>query len=246
MVYDPITPIDNVFTAVQDLADMAAMAGVPYSVMQTVNMAYRVINNTRKFSSYISKWNRKPPMERNWMNFKTFFRAAHEELKETTDLTAQETPFQANVIKEIVQGIKDELLGTTNDNFYANYAHDTSTRDDDITTLQDEIASLKSTISSLQSSRRSVSTPPPMYIPTDTAQYTRANSTGRNNDETSTLSERTVRKKQFKYCWTHGYCGHDSKSCERKAQNHDDNATHNNRNGGSTKGYKRFNRNKHE
>ena len=92
MTYDPITPIDTLFTAVQELTDMAAMAGIPYSIPQTINMAYRVINNTRRFASAITKWNRKPPMETNWVNFKKKFRQAHEELRETTDLTVQEIP----------------------------------------------------------------------------------------------------------------------------------------------------------
>ena len=249
MVYDLLTPIDTVFTAVQELTDMAAMAGIPFSIPQTINMAYRVLNNTRKFASAITKWNRKPPVEKTWMNFKNFFRQAHEELRETTDLTAQETPFQANAIQEIIQGLKHELMGTTANNpFYANYMNDAASRNEELSQLHDEIASLKSTISSLQNSQRSIPTPPPTYIPTDGANYattTRPNNAS--NEDASTLTEQpTIVPRRAKYCWTHGVCSHDSISCERKSQNHDDTATLANRKGGSTKGLKRYNRMKNK
>ena len=248
MTYDPLTPIDHVFTAVQELTDMAAMAGVPFSIPQTINMAYRVINNTRKFGNYINKWNRKPPMEKSWMAFKTFFRQAHEELKETTDLTAQETPFQANAIQEIIQGLKNELLNN-NEPLYANYATDTSSKNDEIASLHDEIASLKSAITNMQASYKSPPAPHPIYVPTETAHYIKMPKTPPPQkdvvvEDTSTLTENTRRPRTFKYCWTHGVCGHESKACERKAQNHVDDATINNRKGGSAKGIKRYNRDK--
>ena len=238
MTYDPLTPIDHVFTAVQELTDMAAMAGVPYSIPQTINMAYRVINNTRKFGIYINEWNRKPPMEKNWLSFKTFFRRAHEELKETTDLTAQETPFQANAIQEIIQGLKEELMGLHNTPDYVNYASDVSPRHDDISSLHDEIASLKSTISSMQQSAQ----PATSYRHTDTAQYVRSPVATPSTRTSSTTSEKRSKQRTFKYCWTHGVCSHDSKSCERKAQNHVDDATFDDMKGGSLKGIKRYKR----
>ena len=40
---------------------------------------------------------------------------------------------------------------------------------------------------------------------------------------------------QSKYCWTHGLCHHHSKDCRTKADGHKDNATLDNRIGGSSK-----------
>ena len=61
MVWDVLQPIDDVYDAIQSLNDLAATAMVPYTPMQIVNMAYNIINNTRKFSIYIVQWNRLPP-----------------------------------------------------------------------------------------------------------------------------------------------------------------------------------------
>ena len=41
------------------------------------------------------------------------------------------------------------------------------------------------------------------------------------------------RKDISKYCWTHGACGHTGKECRAKAPGHRDDATLENRNGGS-------------
>ena len=43
------------------------------------------------------------------------------------------------------------------------------------------------------------------------------------------------RKNVSKYCWTHGACSHDSRSCNNKAQGHQNNATFQNKLGGSTR-----------
>ena len=150
------------------------------------------------------------------------------------------------MIQEIVQGIRAELLGTMDHTDVANYMNEAPARDDEISQLQCEIASLKSTISSLKDSQRSTATPPPMFVPTESAYYSKSSRNSQShtdNTDTSTISDtRTLAPRRVKYCWTHGVCFHDSKSCERKAQNHEDSATLHNRKGGSTKGLKRYNR----
>jgi len=262
MVYEPIQPIDDVFDAVQDIADLAQVAGAPYTIQQLVNMAYVIINNTRKFGQYITDWNRLPPQQRSWINFKDFFRIAHSELQETTDLTAQDTPYQANLIREIVQGLKDEFQEMAVPSSYANNMADVSENNDEISTLQDEIQSLKSTVSQLKNqmishvdtNRYSV---PPTYInssqpgiyntiasqtapsPTDATFVTDTSSiTGTRRSASSSAPT----KREWFYCWTHGVCGHTGNKCFRKAQGHVDKATFENIHKGSVKGLKRYNR----
>jgi hypothetical protein len=53
MVWDVLQPIDDVFDTIQQLIDLAATAMVPYTPPQIVNIAYNIINNTRKFSTYV-------------------------------------------------------------------------------------------------------------------------------------------------------------------------------------------------
>ena len=45
------------------------------------------------------------------------------------------------------------------------------------------------------------------------------------------------RRKPRKYCWTHGWCAHEGKDCNSKAEGHKDDATLDNKLGGSTKNF---------
>ena len=175
------------------------------------------------------------------------------------------------MIGEIVQGLKAELVSMvhpSNQSAFANYVGDTpndltrdyyqptmgdvSTAHSEISQLHDEIQSLRSTISQMQEMTKH-QMPPPTFVQYPGAYHTpspppdRSHATtptgGSRNDSTSTLAE-PKDKPTFtaKYCWTHGACGYEGKSCHRKAQGHKDEASFNDRMGGSTKGIKRFNR----
>ena len=50
-----------------------------------------------------------------------------------------------------------------------------------------------------------------------------------NNDNNNT------RYRRDKYCWSHGACNHDSKNCRKRLQGHKEEATFNDRMGGSDK-----------
>ena len=60
-----------------------------------------------------------------------------------------------------------------------------------------------------------------------------------NNEPNNRPSRRKKRNpNQLKYCHTHGACNHDSPDCRSKAEGHKDEATFQNRMGGSTKNIK--------
>ena len=60
-----------------------------------------------------------------------------------------------------------------------------------------------------------------------------------NNEATSKGPRHEIRNpNQLKYCHTHGVCNHDSPNCHSKAEGHKDEATFQNRMGGSTKNIK--------
>ena len=67
---------------------------------------YVIINKTGKFHVGIREWNRKPVLEKTWLNFNEHFHVAHKELRETVDLTLRDTTFkQANLVQQVVEGI---------------------------------------------------------------------------------------------------------------------------------------------
>ena len=108
MTYNLATPVDIVFNQVEDLIKFGEMATCPFSAGQTINIAYTIINKTKKFKDGIITWNRKPPGDKNWVNVKTHFRQAHDELAEAGDLTMENAGYhQANLVVEMVGRMAD-------------------------------------------------------------------------------------------------------------------------------------------
>ena len=109
MAYDPQHPIDGVFTAIDDLITFAEAAQTPYTQLQSINLVYRILNRTGLFQRWIILWNEKPHVQKTRTNFKLHFREAHQQLKETTNLQAQNSPCHANALREIVEELKAEI-----------------------------------------------------------------------------------------------------------------------------------------
>ena len=112
--YNPSTdPVDNVFTAVQKLSDLATAANAAYTVIQKINLAYCILKQQRVFKTPIKEWNRhvkNDPTNLTWMEFKRFFREQYKELKEVGELRADDTEFnQAHLVNEIVAALRHEL-----------------------------------------------------------------------------------------------------------------------------------------
>ena len=244
MVYDPTHPIDSLFAAVEELCDLAESGGTPYTQAQCVNIAYVILNNTGAFPDAIRDWIRKPVNQRSWIQFKVDFRRAHKEWKECTRKSASDTNFSANMIQEIVDGIKQELRGMQDEYTYNSappvadfYAANTSvspttsysTQSSIVSSLQDEIQSLRSMIQNMQTNVTNSHTSTPSQAPM------RNNTTAANQ-----TILRTKSGKEITYCWTHGVGTHNSKDCNRRNEGHNENATINNRMNGSMKGVNRF------
>ena len=52
-VYNPRDPIASVFSVVDDLVKLAALAATPISLAKQVNIGYVILHNTGKFSQPI-------------------------------------------------------------------------------------------------------------------------------------------------------------------------------------------------
>ena len=105
--------------AVEDYIDFAELALQPMSQRQSISKAYIVINKTRRFKSAITEWNRRLEADRTWINFKTHFHQAHQEFRETTDVTIEESELQhnhANLVRQVVEGVQTAM--TTADTIY--------------------------------------------------------------------------------------------------------------------------------
>jgi hypothetical protein len=68
------------------------------------------------FRNDITDWNRRAEVHKTWPNFKTHFRPAHQEFRETTDVTLEESDLRrnnANLVQQVVEGIQDALVSDT-------------------------------------------------------------------------------------------------------------------------------------
>ena len=78
MTYNPVNPIDGIFTAVDKLVHYADAADTPYSQPQIINLAYIILKCTSYFCRWILDWNNKPSTQKTWMNFKENFCNSHQ------------------------------------------------------------------------------------------------------------------------------------------------------------------------
>jgi hypothetical protein len=112
MTYNPNLPINVVFNAVADFADFSELGNQPLTQWQTVAKTYLILNKTRRFKNDITEWNRKPDIQKNWINFKDHFRRAHQEFRETTNTTVEEFELQrnnANLVQQVVDGLQQAI-----------------------------------------------------------------------------------------------------------------------------------------
>ena len=256
MIYDPQHPIDGVYTAIDELVNYSEAARVPYSQAQCINLGYRIINRTGMFQRWILDWNSRPQAQRTWSNFKKHFRKAHQELKETTNMQIQDTTYHANAIKEMIQDLRTEIqqVNNTSQNPIDHPPPPASISDNSaessISTLQSEVATLKDYINSMQQSFHIPAPPPPYLQPQmpwnpqfclpvnpyqayahQASAYPIQHDLARQNYDQANNNKR----RKMYYCWTHGACFHPGHKCRNKAQGHQDNATFQNRMGGSVK-----------
>jgi len=260
--YNPRLPIDVVFNAVEDYVDFAELALQPMSQLQSISKAYIVINKTRRFKTAITEWNRRPTADKTWINFKTHFRQAHQEFRETTDVTVEESELQrshANLVRQVVEGVQTAMTpavtpADTSDpsseliQQMANSANQTSETQQH---LLAQLAQMQHAMQQLQMQASQQPLPFQHHHNTSYQQYQhqddwssrgrgrgRARGRGRGRGRQGgrfPLGNGPPRVRTFnKYCWTHGGCAHTGTDCLYQVPGHKTEATFEDKMGGST------------
>ena len=252
MVYNTQLPIDVVFNAVEDYVDFADLANQPLTTSQTIAKAYVILNKTRRFKNDITAWNRRSEDEKTWEGFKTHFRRAHQDFRETTDVTLEDSELQrsnANLVQQVVNGMQQAMAAETETD--ANAAR----------LLQEANQLLNSKIQEMQQSMNLLQTQVANQGSGGNQQgfqgqnqqygnsqqgrgyqgrgyqgrgYQGRNYQGRGHDGGSSTGVTRQRNTSI-YCWTHGGCGHTSATCLSKQNGHQNNATFTDKKGGSTR-----------
>ena len=77
MSYGITEPINVLFNSVDDLREIAELAGRPYSPIQMVDLGYIVIANHPIFQSVVRRWLRRLPGDQTCQDFQDVFTDAH-------------------------------------------------------------------------------------------------------------------------------------------------------------------------
>ena len=263
--YDPDRPIDEIFTKIVEFITLAEASHMPITMEQALNIGCEIIRQCGVFAESLKRWHKTPITEKTWTNFKTHFREEHKAYRSTLPTTTKTTQYNANMIahqvanqlweraQEVEQQPPQEQMPPT----YPGqgqatppplpYHHqppqphfqppqfmppqqqymppqqfqqaNAMIRDTTMNTLFDHIKDLTKTVNEMKLQQKHIT-----------------NNGRHNTNQDNVNGGRPSReKKEKKYCWTHGLCGHDGFNCRAQAPGHNPYATKNNRLGGSTK-----------
>ena len=214
--FDAGKPIEELFEQIEDAVENADAANAPYNTTQIVSRAYLLVFKTGMYNEACRDWRKKSIATQTWANFKVDFTKAHRDLLQQR--ATQPNPFQeANTALANFQARTDEIFEHMTNETVDTTAISTLTDQNetltsqlanattDLTTMKDLVQKLCQQVDDLKLQNR-----------------TRPN---RNKNNKS-------------YCWTHGRTrnnSHTSKTCRNKAKGHNDDATLENRLGGSNR-----------
>ena len=109
--YDHSRPIANLFTAINDYANMAEANGATETPVQLINIGLIVLTRASIFASDVRRWQALPESLKSWPTFKKHFRTAQKAIKQsqpivTTDtLGYHQSANAAAIIDEVVNRI---------------------------------------------------------------------------------------------------------------------------------------------
>ena len=232
MPFDISMPVDTVFNAIDDLADLAEHARSAWSHQQMMDLAYMVFAKHPVLQQDLRAWNRTPTLHRTWANMALHFREAQEDLSSLP--TAGDTYHQANTMSTMADLVAQRLLDTMPTTPEVEPSVETIN-----TAITQREISLAAREAALVAQMQELTTL--MRTGTiNTNSRTRnqrnnrgrgaAGGSGRPNDNTAANKNRNRL-----YCWSHGACAHGSTECNNQLPGHVPTATFHNMQGGSTK-----------
>ena len=233
--YDVNLPIEVLFDQIEDGMDYADAGNHPFTPAQIVMKGQQLIQETGMFPDDMKVWKRLPDNDRTWARLKADFTLAHQELREST-VMGQGPYNQANNVGfshfngtnvrhegEIAEAIESLATAT---------AADRSANAALTTTVADLTAQLAA-------ANKQLATVTAQLITAQTNAKRgggRGGGRGRNTSTASaTFKARIGGPTGRHYCWSCGdHCYHDSSRCRSKQDGHKDEATADNKLGGSS------------
>jgi hypothetical protein len=239
MAFDISQPVDTVFNAIDDLADLAEHAHSALSHQQMMDLAYVIFAKHPILQQDLRTWNRMTIVQRTWANMITHFREAQEDLSSLP--TAGDIFHQANSMTTMADLVAQRLLEAM-----PPPPPEATVLPDTVNTVisQREI-SLAAREAALLTQMQEMMTALRTGTVNNHSQQRRnnrgrsngnGNGSGRNNYTPSNNTNGGRRAPgPRQYCWTHGACAHTSAECNSTQDGgHQATATFQNMQGGST------------
>ena len=110
-VFDITQPMEVMYNEVEDLQELATAGSVPFSDPQLVNLGIQLLKNMNDFETGLTAWYARPAATNTWINFKTHFEDAYQNLRNVRGVTMKNTIFQqqANAMtSKVLEAIKQD------------------------------------------------------------------------------------------------------------------------------------------
>ena len=164
LTFDPILPVDVIFTKIEKFTNLAEAARSPLNQKQSIDFAYNAFRRSGIFTKFLIDWDEKPFLNQTWIQFKIDFRSAVKKLKKAG--TLQTNAMHANLVQDIVSGVQEALQPPIDMDYSpppsitpTDHTDDTSLTptvqmnaisDNTVTTMQQQILQLQQMIQNMQ------------------------------------------------------------------------------------------------
>jgi hypothetical protein len=236
MAFDISQPVDTVFNAIEDLAELADHANSSLTPQQMMDLAYVIFAKHPILQQDLRAWNRIPLIERTWGNMLLHFRDAQNDLSSLP--TAADIYHQANAVTTMADLVAQRLLDSMPPTPDEPFVPPPDTINTVIT--QREVALAAREAALLAQMQEMMTVMRTGTVNTHSHQRNQRNNRGRgsapgrtNNNPTTGNRGRGPAAPRL-YCWSHGACAHSSDACNTPSPGHQSTATFTNMQGGST------------
>ena len=219
--YDSTTPIENLFSQIDESIEYADNGNSPFTNIQVVTNAYILVFNTGQLERACDEWDAKLEADKTWINFKTHFRAAHQRYMKQQRL--RQSHFNTHQGHANALQVQEE---TQHQTALALQSLANATSDD------------RNAVANLSLANKELTTHLEAMTTKVTSLETKVSQLESKIDKLITLASKriTYDRSSTHYCWTHGRTfnsNHTSKNCTQRKDGHKENATLNTRLGGS-------------
>ena len=235
MAFDISQPVDTVFNAIDDLADLAEHANSALSPQQMMDLAYVIFAKHPILQQDLRTWNRMTIVQRTWANMITHFREAQEDLSSLP--TAGDMFHQANSMNTMADLVAQRLLeampATPPEPVVPSDTINTV-----ITQREISLAAREAALLTQMQEMMTVLRTGTVNTHTQQRRSTRGGRGGNGGGRTNTQANNNNGGRRLagprQYCWSHGACAHSSAECNSPQEGHQATATFQNMLGGST------------